>query len=57
MLKIPSYFVASQGVVSVDPVVSSPKAVLKDVDRRVYADKQARQGMADLGDVSQVGEK
>ncbi|WP_033458939.1 sensor domain-containing diguanylate cyclase [Bordetella bronchiseptica] len=33
---------ASLGVVSVDPAASSVQAVLKDADRLMYADKQAR---------------
>ncbi|HEY4254613.1 MAG TPA: diguanylate cyclase [Roseomonas sp.] len=33
---------ASFGIASVDPAVSSPQAVLKDADRLMYADKQAR---------------
>ncbi|WP_216293643.1 sensor domain-containing diguanylate cyclase [Delftia acidovorans] len=33
---------ASFGIVSVDPSVSSPQTVLKEADKRMYADKQAR---------------
>lgn len=35
---------ASFGIVSVDPSVSSPQTVLKEADKRMYADKQARRG-------------